>query len=296
MKIALLSRNSTLYSTQRLQQAAQERKHEVQIIDILRCSLSLNNALPQVYYHGQVLDDFDAIIPRIGTSVSYEGIAVVRQFELMKVYTVSSAQALSLSRDKLQTAQLFIQHGVPIPHSAVVNHREDIKSILPLLGTAPTIVKLVQGTQGLGVILAETQQLAESVIQGFLELKAHILLQEFITEARGCDIRCFVIGDEVVAAMQRQAANGEFRSNLHRGGSSSAVELSETETQLAIKAAQVLGSAIAGVDLLRTKQGAVVLEVNSSPGLEGIEAISGKNIGELVIKFIEQQLESRNTP
>jgi len=294
MKLALLSRNQNLYSTQRLFQAAQERHHEVQIIDTLRCYLTINNQQPWVHYHGQPLELFDAVIPRIGASISYYGIAVVRQFELMGIYTLSSALAISQSRDKLQSAQRLSQCGLNTPRSSLVFHLEDIKPAIQQVG-APLVIKLLEGTQGLGVILAETQQVAESVIEGFLALKAQILLQEFVQEAEGKDIRCFVIGDQVVAAMQRQAPPGEFRSNLHRGGIASAVELSDEEINLAIQATRALGLEVAGVDLLRTQRGAAVLEVNSSPGLEGIEAINGKNIAEQLIKFIEDRLESRNT-
>lgn len=295
MKLALLSRNRSLYSTQRLLQAAQARKHEVDIIDTLRCYLAINYQQPKVYYQGQVLDAFDAVLPRIGSSISYYGTAVVRQFELMGTYTVNNAQAINTSRDKLMAAQLLAQHGLNIPHSGFVHHREDIQSTAQLVGGAPLVIKLLQGTQGLGVVLAEKQQLVDSVVEGFLELKADILLQEFIAEADGSDIRCLVVGDQVVAAMQRQAAVGEFRSNLHRGGTASVVSLSAEEATLAIRATQVMGLEIAGVDLLRTRRGPAVLEVNSSPGLEGIEAITGKNIAELIIKFIEDRLESRNT-
>lgn len=295
MKLALLSRNRNLYSTQRLIQAAQIRGHEIHTLDTLRCYLAINNQQATVYYQGQLLEKFDAIIPRIGASISHYGSAVVRQFELMGIYTLSSAQAISQSRDKLQSAQLLAQHGLNIPRCVFVHHLEDIRPAIQQVGGTPLIIKLLQGTQGIGVVLAETQQAAESMIEGFLALKAAILLQEFIAEAEGTDIRCWVIGGDVVAAMQRQAAAGEFRSNLHRGGTAASVNLTPEEYQLAIQATATLGLEVAGVDLLRTQHGPTILEVNSSPGLEGIEAMSGKNIAELIIKFIEDRLESRNT-
>lgn len=295
MKLALLTRNPKLYSTQRFLQAAQARAHEVQLLDTLRCYLAINQHTPCVYYQGQALDQLDAILPRIGASISHYGTAVVRQFEIMSTYTLNTAQAINASRDKLLAAQLLIQQGLNIPYSGFMHHQEDIRATAQLVGGAPVVIKLLEGTQGLGVILAEKQQLVESVAEGLREVNAAILLQEFIAEAEGTDIRCIVLGQEVVASMQRQAAKGEFRSNLHRGGSAAMISLSPEETALAIQAAQVLGLDFAGVDLIRTRRGPAVLEVNSSPGLEGIEAITGRNIAELVIKFIEDRLESRNT-
>ncbi|TXH69290.1 MAG: 30S ribosomal protein S6--L-glutamate ligase [Thiothrix sp.] len=295
MKLALLTRNPKLYSTQRLVQAAQALQHEIYLLDTLRCYLAINQKKPMVYYKGQALEQIDAIVPRIGASISYYGIAVVRQFELMGIYTLNTAQAINASRDKLLTAQLLTQQGLNVPHSGFMHHQEDIKATAELVGGAPLVIKLLEGTQGLGVILAEKQQLVESVAEGLREVKAAILLQEFIAEAQGTDIRCIVLGQEVIASMQRQAAKDEFRSNLHRGGQASVVDLSAEEAALAIQAAQALGLDFAGVDLMRTRRGPAVLEVNSSPGLEGIEAVTGCQIAERVIKFIEDRLESRNT-
>lgn len=295
MKLALLTRNPKLYSTQRLAQAAQARDHEIQLLDTLRCYLAIKQPTPLVYYQGQALEQIDAVLPRIGASIGYYGTAVVRQFELMGTYTLNTAQAINASRDKLLTAQLLTQQGLNIPYSGFMHHQEDIRATAQLVGGAPLVIKLLEGTQGLGVILAEKQQLVESVAEGLHAVKAAILLQEFIAEAEGADIRCLVLGEEVIASMQRQAAKGEFRSNLHRGGSAAAISLSPEETTLAIQATQALGLEFAGVDLIRTQRGPAILEVNSSPGLEGIEALTGTNIAELVIKFIEDRLESRHT-
>jgi len=295
MKIAILSRNSKLYSTQRLITAARERGHEVRVIDVLRCYMNIASRKPMIYYKGEALDNFDAVIPRIGASVTFYGAAVVRQFEMMGVFTLNESVAITRSRDKLRSLQLLARRGIGLPVTGFANKPDDVKDLIRLVGGAPVVVKLLEGTQGLGVVLAETQQAAESVIEGFMGLKANILVQEFIGEAQGADIRCFVVGGKVVAAMKRQAAPGEFRSNLHRGGSATLVQISPEERSTAVRAAKIMGLNVAGVDMLRSNHGSVVLEVNSSPGLEGIEAASGKNVADMIIRFIEEEAKPGKT-
>ncbi len=295
MKIAILSRNSKLYSTQRLIAAARERGHEVRVIDVLRCYMNIASRKPMIYYKGEALDNFDAVIPRIGASVTFYGAAVVRQFEMMGVFTLNESVAITRSRDKLRSLQLLARRGIGLPVTGFANKPDDVKDLIRLVGGAPVVVKLLEGTQGLGVVLAETQQAAESVIEGFMGLKANILVQEFIGEAQGADIRCFVVGGKVVAAMKRQAAPGEFRSNLHRGGSATLVQISPEERSTAVRAAKIMGLNVAGVDMLRSNHGSVVLEVNSSPGLEGIEAASGKNVADMIIRFIEEEAKPGKT-
>lgn len=295
MKIAILSRNSKLYSTQRLITAARERGHEVRVIDVLRCYMNIASRKPMIYYKGEALDNFDAVIPRIGASVTFYGAAVVRQFEMMGVFTLNESVAITRSRDKLRSLQLLARRGIGLPVTGFANKPDDVKDLIRLVGGAPVVVKLLEGTQGLGVVLAETQQAAESVIEGFMGLKANILVQEFIGEAQGADIRCFVVGGKVVAAMKRQAAPGEFRSNLHRGGSATLVQISPEERSTAVRAAKIMGLNVAGVDMLRSNHGSVVLEVNSSPGLEGIEAASGKNVADMIIHFIEEEAKPGKT-
>lgn len=289
MKIAILSRNRNLYSTRRLIEAAEAKGHEVVVVDILRCHMNITSHKPMVYFKGKALDDIDVVIPRIGASVTFYGAAVLRQFEVMGVYPVNESVALTRSRDKLRSLQLLSRKGIGMPVTGFASKPDDVKAVIKLVGGAPVVIKLLEGTQGIGVVLAETQKAAESVIEGFMGLKANILVQEFIKEAGGADIRCFVVGGKVVAAMKRQGAEGEFRSNLHRGGSATLVKLSPEERATAVKSAQVMGLNVAGVDLLRSSRGPVVMEVNSSPGLEGIENASGKNVADLIIKFIEDK-------
>lgn len=289
MKIAILSRNRNLYSTRRLIEAAEAKGHEVVVVDILRCHMNITSHKPMVYFKGKALDDIDVVIPRIGASVTFYGAAVLRQFEVMGVYPVNESVALTRSRDKLRSLQLLSRKGIGMPVTGFANKPDDVKAVIKLVGGAPLVIKLLEGTQGIGVVLAETQKAAESVIEGFMGLKANILVQEFIKEAGGADIRCFVVGGKVVAAMKRQGAEGEFRSNLHRGGSATLVKLTPEERATAVKSAQVMGLNVAGVDLLRSSRGPVVMEVNSSPGLEGIENASGKNVADLIIKFIEDK-------
>lgn len=295
MKIAILSRNRNLYSTRRLIEAAEARGHEVKVIDILRCYMNIAANNPMIYYRGEAMEGFDAVIPRIGASVTFYGAAVLRQFEMMGVYPVNESVALTRSRDKLRSLQLLSRKGIGLPVTGFANKPDDVQDVISLVGGAPLVVKLLEGTQGIGVVLAETQKAAESVIEGFMGLKANILVQEFIKEADGADIRAFVVGGKVVAAMKRQGAPGEFRSNLHRGGSASLVRLSPQERATAVNSAKAMGLNVAGVDLLRSNHGPVVMEVNSSPGLEGIEHASGKNVADLIIQFVESNAKPGKT-
>ncbi|MDA9557933.1 30S ribosomal protein S6--L-glutamate ligase [Vibrio sp.] len=288
MKIGILSRNRQLYSTKRLYEAAAKRGHEVEIIDVLRCYMNVNSLKPEIHHQGKSLNDFDAVIPRIGASVTRYGTAVLRQFEMMNVYPANESVAINRSRDKLRSLQLLSREGIGMPITGFANRPGDIKDLLDMVGGAPVVIKLLEGTQGIGVVLAETRTAAESMLEAFMGLNADIMVQEFIKEADGSDIRCLVIEGKVIAAMKRQGAEGEFRSNLHRGGSASLVTLTPEEEHTAIQAAKVLGLNIAGVDLLRSHRGPLVMEVNSSPGLEGIEAATGKDIAGMIISCIEQ--------
>jgi ribosomal protein S6--L-glutamate ligase len=288
VKIAILSRNRKLYSTRRLIEAAQERGHEVRVLDVLRCYMNIASHKPRVHYKGEGLEDFDAVIPRIGASVTFYGTAVLRQFEMMGVVSLNESVAITRSRDKLRSLQLLSRRGIGMPLTGYANKPDDIKDVIEMVGGAPVVIKLLQGTQGIGVVLAETRKAAESVIEGFMGVKADILIQEFIKEAGGSDIRCFVIDGKVVAAMKRQGAAGEFRSNLHRGGTSTLIRITPEERSTAVRAAKIMGLNVAGVDLLRSNHGPVVMEVNSSPGLEGIENSTGKNIAGLIIANLEK--------
>ena len=295
MKIAVLSRNPKLYSTRRLVEAARSRGHEVRILDVLRCYMNITSARPTIHYKGEKLEEFDAVIPRIGASVTFYGAAVLRQFEMMGVYPLNESVAITRSRDKLRALQLLSRKGVGLPVTGFANKPDDIDDLIKMVGGAPLVIKLLQGTQGIGVVLAETNKAAESVIESFLGLKASALVQEFISESRGSDIRCFVIGEKVVAAMQRQAAEGEFRSNLHRGGSAKLIKITSLERETAVSAARTMGLNVCGVDILRSNHGPVVMEVNSSPGLEGIENATGKDIAGMIIKFIEDNAREGRT-
>lgn len=288
MKMALLTRDSTLYSSRRLRAAAEARGHQIAIIDPLSCYVNINAALPAVHYQGEILGHFDAVIPRIGTATTFYGTAVLRQFELLGSYPLNESVAITRARDKLRSLQLLAREGIDMPVTGIASSPDDTGDLIRMVGGAPLVVKLVEGTQGIGVVLAETRQAAESVIDAFRGLNAHILVQEFIKEARGRDIRCLVIGDRVVAAIEREAKEGEFRSNLHRGGTAHPVTISERERNIAIKAAATLGLAVAGVDILRASRGPLVMEVNASPGLEGIEACTGLDIAAMMIDWIEQ--------
>jgi ribosomal protein S6--L-glutamate ligase len=290
MKIAVLSRNKKLYSTRRLVEAAEARGHEVMVIDVLRCYMNITSHRPSIHYRGEELGGFDAVIPRIGASVTFYGTAVLRQFEMMNVFPLNESVAVTRSRDKLRSAQLLARKGIGMPVTGFAHNPDDIQDLLKEVGGAPLVIKLLEGTQGIGVVLAETQKAAESVIQAFMGLKANIMVQEFIKEAGGSDLRCFVVGEKVVAAMKRQGPEGEFRSNLHRGGSASLVRLTPEERSTAVRAARIMGLEVCGVDLLRSNHGPVVMEVNSSPGLEGIEKASEKDVAGMIIQFMEKRV------
>jgi len=295
MKIAILSQVSSLYSTRRLRDAAEKRGHEVKVVNYLRCYMNITSHKPSVVYGGKELENFDAIIPRIGASRTFYGCAVVRQFEVMGVFSANESQAISRSRDKLRCVQILAREGIGLPVTGFAHDTEDIDGLIETVGGAPLVIKLLEGTQGIGVVLAETYQAAKSVIQAFRGLNANILVQEFIREAGGADIRCFVVGNKVVAAMKRQGAEGEFRSNLHRGGKAEKIKLTPEERSTAIRSAKAMGLRIAGVDLLRSNHGPVVMEVNSSPGLEGIEKATNIDIADKIIDFIEKNVESGNS-
>lgn len=295
MKIALLSRNRNLYSTKRLVEAAENLEHEVRVLDVLRCYMNITSHRPSIHFKGEDLNDFDAVIPRIGASVTFYGTAVLRQFEMMGVYPLNESVAISRSRDKLRSLQLLSRKGIGLPISGFANKPDDIPDLIKMVGGAPLVIKLLQGTQGIGVVLAETNSAAKSVIESFLGLNASVLVQQFIKEAGGSDIRCFVIGERVVAAMKRQGAEGEFRSNIHRGGSASVVKITAEERKTALRAANTMGLNVCGVDILRSKDGPVVMEVNSSPGLEGIEKSTGKDIAGDVIRFIGKNAKKGKT-
>jgi ribosomal protein S6--L-glutamate ligase len=291
MKIVILSRNKELYSTKRLVEAGQKRGFEMEVIDPLKCIIELEKRKPAIYYNGSFLEGIDAIIPRIGASVTFYGTAVVRQFEMMKVFSTVESVTLVRSRDKLRSLQILARAGLGLPKTTFTNYSNDVEHIINAVGGAPVIIKLLEGTQGLGVVLAETAKAAESVLEAFNGLKARVIVQEYIKEAKGADIRVFVIGGNVVGSMKRQAKEGEFRSNLHRGGSAEVIELTEEEETAAIKAAKAMGLGVAGVDLLQSERGPLILEVNSSPGLQGIEKATGKDIAGLIIKYIKQNVD-----
>ncbi len=287
MKIGILSRDAKLYSTKRLVEAAEQRGHEVQTVDVLKCYMNITANQPSVHYKKQILK-FDAIIPRIGASVTAYGTAVLRQFEVSGVYSVNESIAISRSRDKLRAHQLLARKGVGMPITGYAHSADATDELIAFVGGAPLIVKLMESTHGQGIVLAETDKAAEGVINAFRGLNANFLVQEYIKESGGSDIRCFVVGDRVVAAMMRTAKEGDFRSNLHRGGTASKVKLLPEERALALKAAKVMGLNVAGVDLIRSEQGPLVLEVNSSPGLEGIERVTQKDVADMIIDHIEK--------
>ena len=290
MKIAILSRNSSLYSTKRLKEAAVHRGHEVVVVDYLRCYMDISARHPRVLFRGEEVSP-DAVIPRIGATYTFYGAAVVRQFEMAGIFTLNDSQSISRSRDKLRSLQLLSRAGVGLPTTSFAHSTQDIDGLLDVVGGPPVVVKLLEGTQGLGVVLAETKKAAESVISAFRQLDANILVQEFIKEARGADIRAFVVGGKVVAAMKRQGPAGDFRSNLHRGGHAEAVKLTPAERATAVRAAKTMELNVAGVDLVRSESGPMVLEVNSSPGLEGIEGVSGVDIADTIVEYIEDNAE-----
>ena len=290
MRIGILSRKASLYSTSRLREAAEARGHHVSVIDFLRCSMGIKGRKGSILYRGHSVN-VDAVIPRIGASVTFYGTAVVRQFETMGVYSLAGSNAIVTSRDKLCAHQILSRAGISLPVTAFARSVKDTTSVIELVGGAPLVIKLHEGTQGSGVVLAETQKAAESVIEAFRQLEANILVQEFIEEAGGSDVRCIVVGGRVVAVMVRHAAPGDFRSNLHRGGTAEPAKLTTKERRTAVKAAKALGLNVAGVDLLRSDRGPLVLEVNSSPGLEGIEAATGVDVAGEIIEFIENHAD-----
>ena len=289
MKIFILSRNSNLYSTSRIVEAGRNRGHMIRVIDYMRCFMNITAKKPTVYYGGESLQKADAIIPRIGASNTFYGTAVVRQFETMNCFCVNPSISISNSRDKLRSMQILAEAGINMPVTGFASHTKDIEGVIESLGSTPLVMKLLQGTQGQGIVLAETRKAAESVMSAFRQLDADIMVQEYIKESSGTDIRAFVIGNRVVAAMKRVAPEGEFRSNLHRGASVEKITLTSEENQIAIRAASILGLAIAGVDLMRSNRGPLILEVNSSPGLQGIEACTKMNVASQIINFIEKK-------
>lgn len=290
MEIKILSSNSSLYSTKRLVEAAKNRKHSVEIIDHVKCDIVIEKKNPCIYYRGRKIEHTDAVIPRIGASVTFYGTAVVRQFEMMHVFTTTESQSLVRSRDKLRSLQVLSRAGLGLPKTIFTNYSKNVKEIVEQAGGAPVIIKLLEGTQGIGVILAETRKAAESVIEAFNNLQARVIVQEFIKEAGGADIRAFIVDGQIVGAMKRQGKEGEFRSNLHRGGTATVIKLTDEEETAALKAAKAMGLGIAGVDMLQSARGPLILEVNCSPGLEGIEAATGKDIATSIIKYIERNV------
>jgi ribosomal protein S6--L-glutamate ligase len=290
MNIKILSRNPNLYSTKRLVEAAEKRNHNVQIIDPLKCDLVIEKRNPNIYYKGEYILNTDAIIPRIGASVTFYGTAVVRQFEMMGAFSTIDSEALVRSRDKLRSLQVLSRAKIGLPKTVFTNYSRDVNGVIQQVGGTPLVIKLLEGTQGLGVVLAETKNAAKSVIEAFNGLQARVIVQEFIKEAKGADIRVFVVDGHVVGAMKRQGKEGEFRSNLHQGGSAEVIELTDEEEIAAIKAAKAMRLGVAGVDLLQSSRGPLILEVNSSPGLEGIEKATGKDIARTIIQFIEKNV------
>ena len=287
MRIAMLARNPNLFSHKRLVEAAEARGHEIHVIDTLRVYMNITSHRPEIRYAGEVLPRFDAVIPRIGASITFYGMAVLRQFEVMGVWPLNESVAIGRSRDKLRSLQLLARHGIGLPVTGFAHNARDTEDLIAMVGGAPLVIKLLEGTQGVGVILGETHSAAKSIIEAFRGAKQNILVQEFIKEAKGVDIRCVVVGGKVVGAMMRRGAPDEFRSNLHRGGSAEPVRITPEERSTAVRAARILGLNVAGVDLLRSNHGAVVMEVNSSPGIEGIEKATGIDIAGRVVQFLE---------
>jgi ribosomal protein S6--L-glutamate ligase len=276
-------------------EAARKRGHTAVVVDTLRCYMNMAMARPSIHYKGEALEGIDAVIPRIGASISFYGCAVVRQFEMMGVYSVNESVAISRSRDKLRSMQLLARQDIGMPVTGFAHSPDDIPDLIDMVGGAPLVVKLLEGTQGIGVVLAETRKAAESVIEAFLGIDVDIMVQEFIAESKGTDLRCFIVGDKVVAAMQRTGKPGEFRSNLHRGGTAELAKISPTERRTAVRAARAMGLNVAGVDLIRSNHGPLVLEVNSSPGLEGIEQASGKDVADAIVAFVEENARPGRT-
>lgn len=295
MKIAILSQSRNLYSTNRLVEEATAKGHSVMVVNTLRCYMNITSSKPTIRYKGEELAGFDAVIPRIAASITFYGTAVLRQFEMMDVFPVNESVAISRSRDKLRSLQLLSRKGLGMPITGFARSPDDVDDLIRIVGGPPLVVKLLEGTQGIGVVLAETRSASESLIDAFLGLEVNIMVQEYIKEAGGSDIRCFVVGNKVVASMKRQAKEGEFRSNLHRGGNALPVKITPLERKTAVEAAKTLGLNVAGVDMLRSSRGPLIMEVNSSPGLEGIERASGKNVASMIIDFIEENARPHRT-
>lgn len=291
LRIAILSRNPNLYSTKRIKEAGERRGHQMLLIDHTKCDIVIKQQQPQIYYRGRPLRGLDAVIPRIGASVTFYGAAVIRQFETMRVFSATSSQALVGSRDKLRSLQLLSSAGLAMPTTVFTNYSKEVDRIIDKVGGAPCVLKLLEGTQGVGVVLAETKSAARSVLEAFNGLQARVMVQDFIEESKGVDIRALVVDGVVVGAMKRQGREGEFRSNLHQGGTATIIQLTEEEEQVALKATQTLGLGIAGVDMLQSATGPLILEVNSSPGLEGIERATGKDIARSVIRYVERNID-----
>ena len=291
MKFAILSANPNLYSTKRIIEAGKKKGHEMVVIDHTKCDLVIEKRKPSVIYKGSEVLDVNGVIPRIGASVTFYGTAVVRQFEMMKVFTATESQALVRSRDKLRSLQILSRAGLGLPKTVFSNYSKNVGNVVEKVGGAPLVIKLLEGTQGLGVVLADNKNSAESILEAFNGLQARVIVQEFIKEAGGADLRVFIVDGVVVGAMKRQGKEGEFRSNLHRGGSADIIELSDEEENSALKAAKAMGLGIAGVDMLQSERGPLILEVNSSPGLEGIETATGKDIAGQIIKYVERNAE-----
>jgi ribosomal protein S6--L-glutamate ligase len=291
MKIAILSRKHSLYSTHRLVEAAHERGHSADVIDTLRCYMNISSSAPNVHYKGAVLKTYDAVIPRVGASVTFYGAAVIRQLEMMGVFCVNDSVAITRARDKLRSLQILSKKGIGMPITGFAHSMAEIEDLIRMVGGPPLVIKFLEGTQGIGVILVETTSAARSVLEAFLGLKVNIMVQEFIREANGSDLRCFVVGGKVVAAMQRRAkSTDEFRSNLHRGGTAVPIELTDEERKMAVRAAHIIGLNVAGIDMIRSNRGPLIMEVNASPGLEGIEKTTGVDVAGAIIKFIEDSM------
>jgi ribosomal protein S6--L-glutamate ligase len=295
MRIAIMSRSKKIYSTHRLVEAGKERGHEIHVVDTPRCYMNIASHRPTMHFRGEQLDPFDAVIPRIGASITFYGTAVLRQFEMMGTFPLNESVAVTRSRDKLRSLQLLARRGIGLPVTGFARAPDDIGDLIEMVGGAPLVAKLLEGTQGIGVVLCETRKAAESVVEAFMGLNVSIMIQEYIKEAGGADIRCFVIGDKVVAAIKRQAKPGEFRSNLHRGGSAELIKITPQERSVAVRAAKIMGLNVSGVDLLRSNHGPLVMEVNSSPGLEGIETATGKDVAGMIIEFLEKNAKKDKT-
>lgn len=297
LNIGILSRNASLYSTKRIVEAVEKKGHKAYVIDHLKCDIVIEQSKPNIYFNGESLDYLDAIIPRIGASVTFYGTAVVRQFEMMGIFSAVASQSLVRSRDKLRSLQILAKAGVGLPKTVFTNYSKEVDTIIDSVGGAPLIVKLLEGTQGYGVVLAPTKKAAQSIIEAFHSMKARVIVQEFIKESKGADIRAFIVNGKVIGAMKRQGKEGEFRSNLHQGGSGTLIKLSVKERSAALTAAKSMGLPIAGVDLLQSERGPLILEVNSSPGLEGIEKTTGKDIAASIVRYVVEKIEEeKNKP